>query len=121
MKTIKEQDERYLPGVSEVDDDMTDAEWIEAYGQPEPLGTFASKQDSETRYAATPSWDPESPTTQCFHMGNGLWRTRCRGEGCTVYRDSYGAVPRYATIGMHEYREHGLDVPGISVGLMQTS
>ncbi|USH44457.1 hypothetical protein SEA_CASSITA_126 [Microbacterium phage Cassita] len=29
----KNHDPRYIPGVSEMDDDMTDAEWVEAYGE----------------------------------------------------------------------------------------
>lgn len=32
--TTKNEDPRYVPGVSEHDDDMTDAEWNEAMGEP---------------------------------------------------------------------------------------
>lgn len=69
----------------------------------------------------TPAWDADSPTTGCFHMGHDIWRTRCRSEGCSKFVDSIGAVPRYATIGKHEVTEHRLEVPGINVGLMQTT
>jgi len=30
---IKESDPRYVAGQSDHDDDMTDAEWVEAYGE----------------------------------------------------------------------------------------
>ncbi|WP_143015808.1 hypothetical protein [Microbacterium sp. 77mftsu3.1] len=33
---IKESDPRYEPGVSDVDDDMTDEEWVEAFGEAPP-------------------------------------------------------------------------------------
>jgi hypothetical protein len=33
--SAKEADPRYVPGASESDDDMTDAEWAEAYGSPD--------------------------------------------------------------------------------------
>lgn len=69
----------------------------------------------------TPAWDAASPTTSCFHLGHDIWRTRCRGEECGKFVDSIGAVPRYASIGKHEYADHGLDVPGINVGLLQVS
>lgn len=70
----------------------------------------------------TPAWDAASPATGgAFHIGHDIWRTRCRGEGCSKFVDSIGAVPRYATIGKHEYAAHGLDVAGINVGLLQTS
>lgn len=53
-----------------------------------------------------------------YHLGDGVWRQKCRA--CPETFDSTGAysVPRYAGIGPHEHSQHGLDVPGINVGIL---
>ena len=54
-----------------------------------------------------------------WHIGDGVFRQRCRECGA-VYdtKPGQGSVPRYRGIGPHEYNAHGLDVPGINVGML---
>lgn len=76
------------------------------------------------RYANTPTWgDEQVPQGYAgsWHIGGGVFRQRCRE--CPATHDTspgQGAVMRYAGIGPHEVAEHGLEVPGINVGLMQS-
>lgn len=86
------------------------------------LDTFMSKEEAALRYPGTPIWGVDNVPegfAGAVHIGEGIFRAWCRE--CRQGFDSYGSVPRYAGIGRHEYDEHGLDVPGINVGLMATS
>lgn len=83
------------------------------------LDTFQSQAEAAERYAETPTWSPsQAPQgySGSFHIGEGVFRAICRE--CDHAADSYGAVPRYATVGPHEVTEHGLEVPGLNVGMM---
>lgn len=53
-----------------------------------------------------------------WHIGNDIWRQRCRECGLTFDSKPGGSVPRWRGVGPHEYKEHGLDVPGINVGIL---
>lgn len=83
------------------------------------IDTFYGKEEAAERYAATPSWSPEQAPqgyAGSFHIGEGIFRTICRE--CPTAVDSYGAVPRYRTVGPHEVEAHGLEVAGINVGML---
>lgn len=73
-------------------------------------------------YSKTPVWsDVTAPPgyTGSLHVGNGVFRSWCRG--CAEMYETQsgqGSVPRYLGIGPHEVEAHGLDVPGINVGLL---
>ena len=83
------------------------------------IETFYTQSEAAERYAVTPSWHPsQAPQGYAgsFQLGDGIFRTICRE--CPTAVDSYGAVPRYATVGTHEVYEHGLQVGGINVGTL---
>ena len=83
------------------------------------IDTFYSQDEAAERYADTPAYDPaQAPKGYAgsFHIGDGIFRAICRE--CEAAVDSYGAVPRYRTIGPHEVEAHGLEVAGINVGLL---
>lgn len=73
-------------------------------------------------YSKTPTWqDSQVPEGYAgsWHIGNGVFRQRCRV--CPEIHDSQpgeGSVMRYNGIGPHEVRDHGLEVPGINVGVL---
>lgn len=64
------------------------------------------------------TWHVDTITTNCFHIGHGIWRTKCSADGCAKFVDSIGAVPRHSTIGRHEEEAHGMSVAGLSAGLL---
>lgn len=68
----------------------------------------------------TPQWHDAQVPQDFLGSWNsveaGMWRMRCRECGLTY--DSEHVTQRYNGIGMHEFKEHGLDVPGINVGLL---
>lgn len=73
--------------------------------------------DAERRYSETPEWPRENaPRGVTFHAGGGVWVVNCRE--CDAYCETFGAMPSYATIGPHEFSAHGLDVPGLNVGIL---
>lgn len=51
-----------------------------------------------------------------LRMADGRWFSRCRACDHHVYQAE--AWPRYMTVGRHEVDVHGLQVPGINVGLL---
>lgn len=66
------------------------------------------------RYADTPTWEPRRGMS--VHIGGGVFVTVC--AECDRAVRHIGAVPRYATVGQHEVTDHGMQVPGINVGML---
>ena len=65
--------------------------------------------------------DPDIPPgwMGSYHIGDGVFRQHCRA--CPEIFDSppySGGVARYFGIGPHEVEAHGLEVPGINVGIL---
>lgn len=53
-----------------------------------------------------------------WHIGNDVWHSRCRECGLIEETTGPRPKPRWDGIGRHEYAAHGLDVPGINVGIL---
>jgi len=96
-------------------DIVTDRPELWATPDEHPTEGFWSPASARATFANTPVFR-DAPRGQMVHIGNGIWRVRCRE--CAEHVDSYGAAPRYATIGHHEANEHELSVPGINAGLL---
>jgi hypothetical protein len=79
---------------------------------------FMTKEVAAQVYSETPVWELEQigPGMSC-HIGDGIFLTRCRS--CDDFHLAYGAAPRHGTIGMHEVKVHGLDVPGLNSAFMK--
>ncbi len=83
------------------------------------VASWMTPAQAQAKYAETLSYTPEAIPpgyTGSVHMGEGVWRTVCRA--CGAFCDTFGSMPRYATIGPHEATEHDLEVAGINVGIL---
>lgn len=67
--TIKESDPRYIAGVSEVDDDMSDEEWVEAMGPaPEPTERWHIVLTDYGSLSGEIEWHSRTITDAAWHI-----------------------------------------------------
>lgn len=87
---------------------------------------WQTADEAAERYARTPvagaeiANDPRAAGRQ-FHIGDGIWISRCHDPECDVYVLSYGSLPGHAYqigIGWHEYEDHDMPVVGINVAML---
>lgn len=53
-----------------------------------------------------------------IRIADNTWYSRCRACNTEHIETGTHPYPRYMGIGKHEVSAHGLDVPGINVGLL---
>lgn len=109
MITAKTDDPRYIEGVSDMDDDMTDEEWFEAMG-PSPEMTreewVASLDEKPTKHNIQPSSFPEDAPDYTV-------------EGTVEYTVVFIPDSRASTIALAETVKHLVNAREISRGIVE--
>ncbi|WP_159601298.1 hypothetical protein [Agromyces humi] len=83
---------------------------------------WQTPEQARRNFASTMVWDPNRfSRSTSWHIGDGVWISRCNDERCDAYVLHWGTLPAHAHqigIGNHEVEVHGSKVAGINVGLL---